>query len=317
MKHTKIALAMIMIGILLAVIGLFSGTKFSIILTDNGLKAVGKEDRKNEEWVLEEFKDLEVALADAKLEVIPSDEYKLEIESLVGTKITHTVENETLTIKDRASHSEFTFAMNFIGNIQKTIIKIYVPADKEFDNVSITNDFGDIKLNEMTTDKLMILSNDGDIDIKDIQSNTVTIQNDFGDTNASNVKINNLTLEINDGDAEFNSVNIAKEATLSNDFGEISLRDFTSHGTKIESSDGEIYINGELLGKTNIESSFGDMKLELTNKETELNYHIQNDFGDIVVNGEEFETKTTNNVDMDDKITILSSDGDVEISLDK
>ncbi|WP_226528938.1 DUF4097 family beta strand repeat-containing protein [Metabacillus niabensis] len=317
MKHTKVALAMMMIGILLAVIGLFSGTKFSIILTDNGLKAVGKEDRQNKEWGLEEFNNLEVALADAKLEVIPSDEYKLEIESLEGTKITHTVENETLTIKDRTSHAEFTFTMNFIGNIQKTIIKIYVPADKEFDDVSIANDFGDIKLNEMTIDKLTILSNDGDVDIKDIQSKSVTIQNDFGDSNASNVTTNNLTLEINDGDAELNTVNIAKEAELSNDFGEISLRDFTSHGTNIKSSDGEIYINGQLMGKTNIETSFSDMTLELTNKETQLNYHIQNDFGDIVVNGDEFETIASNNVDTNDKITILSNDGDVEITLDK
>ncbi|MBU7592704.1 DUF4097 family beta strand repeat-containing protein [Metabacillus halosaccharovorans] len=317
MKHTKIALAMIMIGILLAVIGLFSGTKFSIIKTNNGLKAVGKEDRQNDEWVLEEFNNFEIDLTDAKLEVIPSDEYKLEIESLEGTKITHTVKDKTLTIKDGTSHSGFTFAMNFIGNIQKTIIKIYVPADKVFDSVSIANDFGDIKLNEMTTDKLAILSNDGDIDIKNIQAKNVTIQNDFGDINASNVKTNNLTLEINDGDAAFNTLDIAQEADLINNFGEISLRNFTSHGTKIESSDGEIYINGELLGKTNIESSFSDMTLELTNKETELNYHIQNDFGDIVVNGAEFETKATNNVDTNDKITILSNDGNVEITLDK
>nr|WP_253957959.1 DUF4097 family beta strand repeat-containing protein [Metabacillus halosaccharovorans] len=306
-----------MIGILLAVIGLFSGTKFSIIKTNNGLKAVGKEDRQNDEWVLEEFNNFEIDLTDAKLEVIPSDEYKLEIESLEGTKITHTVKDKTLTIKDGTSHSGFTFAMNFIGNIQKTIIKIYVPADKVFDSVSIANDFGDIKLNEMTTDKLAILSNDGDIDIKNIQAKNVTIQNDFGDINASNVKTNNLTLEINDGDAAFNTLDIAQEADLINNFGEISLRNFTSHGTKIESSDGEIYINGELLGKTNIESSFSDMTLELTNKETELNYHIQNDFGDIVVNGAEFETKATNNVDTNDKITILSNDGNVEITLDK
>ncbi|MCV9886345.1 DUF4097 domain-containing protein [Metabacillus halosaccharovorans] len=317
MKHTKIAFAMIIIGILLAVIGLFSGTKFSIILTDNGLKAIGKEDRQNEEWVLEEFNNIEVDLADAKLEVIPSDEYKLEIESLEGTKITHTDKNKTLKIKDDTSHSEFTFAMNFIGNIQKTMIKIYVPADKKFDNVSIANDFGDIMLDGMTTDKLTILSNDGDVDIKEIQAKDVAIQNDFGDTNASNVKTNKLTIEINDGDAELNTLDIAQEANLTNDFGEISLRDFTSHGTEIESSDGEIYINGQLLGKTNIESSFGDMKLELTNKEPELNYHVQNDFGDIVVNGEEFDTKATNNVDTDDKITILSNDGDVEITLDK
>ncbi|MCM3439276.1 DUF4097 family beta strand repeat-containing protein [Metabacillus halosaccharovorans] len=317
MKQKKIALAMILIGILLAVIGLFSGTKFSIILTDNGLKAVGKEDRQNGEWVLEEFNNFEIDLTDAKLEVIPSDEYKLEIESLEGTKITHTVQDKTLTIKDGTSHSGFTFAMNFIGNIQKTMIKIYVPADKKFDNVSIANDFGDIMLDGMKTDKLTILSNDGDVDIKEIQAKDLAIQNNFGDTNASNVKTNKLTIEINDGDAELNTFDISQEADLTNDFGEISLRDFTSHGTKIESSDGEIYINGELLGKTNIESSFSDMMLELTNKETELNYHIKNDFGDIVVNGEEFETKASNNVDTDDKITILSNDGDVEITLDK
>ncbi|PMC35650.1 hypothetical protein CJ195_17840 [Bacillus sp. UMB0899] len=319
MKHsvkriTVIASGLIVTGILLAVIGFFAGAKFSIILTDRGLKAVGKEDRQFEDWTLKQFKNIEVDLADAKIEVIPSNEYRLEIESLEGN-ITHEIQQDTLIINDETSNHKITFAMNLVGYIQSTIIKVYVPKDQNFNDVTIANDFGDIRLDGMNTKKLTIYSNDGDVAVKDIQSNVVLVENDFGDVTASNVKTSNFTLESNDGDAELSEMDIATSATLTNSFGETSLQEFTSQDTKIESSDGEINIEGELLGKTTIESSFGDIDLELSNKESELSYTIQNDFGDIEVNGNEYESNVTNTADTSNKMDIISNDGDINITL--
>lgn len=320
MKHTVkrisvIASGLIVTGILLAVIGFFAGAKFSIILTDSGLKAVGKEDRQFEDWTLEEFKNIEVDIADAKIEVIPSNEYKLEIESLEGKNITHEIQKDTLIINDESSNHKITFAMNLVGYIQSTIIRVYVPKDHHFDEVTIANDFGDIKLDGMNTKKLTIYSSDGDVAIKDIHSNVVLVENDFGDVTATKVNTNDFILESNDGDAELSQMEIATSATLTNSFGETSLQDFTSKDTKIESSDGEISIEGELLGKTRIKSSFGDIDLGLTNKESELNYTIQNDFGNIEVNGNEFESNVTNTADTGNKIDIVSNDGDISITL--
>lgn len=320
MKHSIkrisiIACGMIVTGILLAIIGFFAGAKFSIILTDSGLKAVGKEDRQVKDWTLEEFKNIDVDLADATIEVIPSNEYKLEIESLEGTNITHEIQQDTLIIKDETPNHKFTFAVNLVGYIQSTIIKVYVPQDQRFDHVTIANDFGDVKLDGLNTKKLTLDSNDGDIAINDIHSNVIVIENDLGDSTASNVKASEFTLEINDGDAELSQIEIETSAALTNSLGDLSLNDFTSHDTKINSSDGEIDLDGELLGQTMIESSFGDIELDLLNKESELSYSIQNNFGDIEVNGNKFESKATNTRETENKLNITSNDTDIILTL--
>lgn len=315
-RITIVASGLIVIGILLTAIGFFSGAKLSIMNTDNGLKAVGKEDRIHEEWVLNEYKNLEIDLADSDIEIIPSDEYKLEIERLESNEITQKVENHTLTIKDKKSNSGFTFNVNFSGDSQKTIIKVYIPKDTDFVDVNIASNFGDIKIDGMTTNKLFIHTNDADVSINDITSNRLVIENRFGDITASDVKTNDLAIEINDGDAELKKMDIAENADLINLFGDTMLSDFNSHRTKVESTDGDINIKGKLLGQTNISSSFGDVYLVLANKESELSYDIQNEFGEIIINGIEIVSKASNSVKSEDKIDIKSKDGDVEIILE-
>ncbi|MDQ0272130.1 DUF4097 family beta strand repeat-containing protein [Cytobacillus purgationiresistens] len=310
---TIIAIGLVVIGILLAAIGSFAGAKFSIINTDNGLKAISKDDRKNEEISLKEFKNVKVDLYDADIEIIPSNEFKLKIERLEGTKITHAVENDTLIIKDDEHDSGLKFAMNFAVNIQNTSIKIYIPKDAKFLDVSIISKFGDIQLDGMATNKLNIHSNDGDVTINDIQSNELAVENGYGDITGTKVKTNELTIEMNDGDAVLSSIDAAK-TVLKNQYGDISLHDFTSQEGKLESTDGDIEIDGELLGQTIIDSSFGDIYLALSNKESELSYNIQADFGDISVNGSPVESKAVKSANTGHKLDITSNDGDVEVT---
>ena len=315
-RNKIIASGLIVIGILVAAIGFFSGAKFSIIKTDDGFKAVGKEDRKHEEWEYKEFKSLEIDLADADIEIIPSNEYKLVIERMEGSEIEQQVKNNTLIIKDKKSNPILSFSMNFSGTIQKTIIKVYIPKDSDFVDVNIANDFGDVKINGMSTDILLVHSNDGDVLIEDNKSNRLTIQNKYGDITATNVQTTNLTIESNDGNTKLNNMDIAENADLINLFGDTILSDFTSKGTKLESKDGDINIKGKLLGQTMIESNFGDVNLALANKESELSYDIQNDFGDISINETEIVSKASKSVDSEDKIEIQSKDGDVKLTLE-
>lgn len=315
-RITIIASGMIVLGILLVAIGFFSGAKLSIIKTENGLKAVGAEDRKHEEWVLKEFNSLEVDLADADIEVIPSNQYKLEIDRMEGSEITQQVKNNTLIIKDKNSFPSITFSMNFSGAIQQTKIKVYLPNDVDFENVNITSNFGDVKMEGMTTSNFVVHSNDGEVLLGDIKSTKLTIVNKFGDISASNVKADKLTIEINDGEADLSNMEIAENASLVNQFGDTNISEFISHGTKIESQDGDINIKGKLAGQTLIESSFGDVNLSLANKESELSYDIQNDFGEIIVDGTEMVAKASKSVNGEDILTVHSNDGDVVITLE-
>ena len=308
-----IASCMIVIGMILAVAGLTVGAKFAITNTGDGFKVIRSEDRITEEFSLSSFKNMKVDFNDADVEIIPSSEYRLEINRLKGTKIIHEVKDDTLILSSDEQKSGPKFFLNItLTSIPKTGIKLYVPKDATFSTISLVNKFGDICLDEMIVDKIDIHSNDGDITIKDLQSNELTIENGFGDITGSKVKTAKLQVEMNDGDAVFNEIEAAS-TEFNNKFGDITLREFTSQELTMKSNDGDIEIQGKLLGNSVIHSSFGDIDLKLANKESELSYNIRNDFGDISINDNNYEAKATNKTNTEHMLDIVSNDGDVQV----
>lgn len=310
---TFIASCMIVIGIIFGVAGFSAGAELSIANTKDGIKVIKKEDRIKEEFSLPIFTNMKIDLRDTDIEIIPSNEYKLEIERLKWTEVSHEIENGTFVLTDEQKSAP-VFLMNLsFTNIPNPLIKIYIPREAEFSVISLVNKFGDIRLDEMIVDKMEILSNDGDVSIKDLQSNELTIQNEFGDITGSNVKAVDLQVEMKDGDALFDSI-VATTTVFNNKFGDITFRDFTSQGLTVKSNDGDIDIQGSLFGKSFINSSFGDINLKLSNKESELSYNIRSDFGDISVNDNKYENKATNQKNIDHQLDIVSKDGDVQVA---
>lgn len=349
---TIIASCMIVLGILLAVIGFFSGARFSIISTNDGLKVWSPEDREIETFPLTDFSRVNGNLMDADIEIIPSDEYKLEIERQKDKEITHTVKNDTLIIEDKEQKVNQLFMINLsLTAIPKTVIKIYVPKEKQFSEISLESKFGDIRLEGIASDSvnintndgditfnsvnsnelkivnafgditgskvtakdLMIEMNDGDIVFNDVDSNKLNVKNKFGDITGNKLEIKDLIIELTDGDVVFDEIN-AESAVLNNSYGDTKLGNLTSHGLNIKGQDGDIEIQGLLLGTSAIHSSYGDVSLQLLNKESELSYTIENKFGDITVNNNQFESKATHNANANDKLDITSNDGDVNIT---
>lgn len=309
---TFIASCMIVIGIILGVTGFSAGAELSIANTKDGIKVIKKADRIKEEFSLASFTNMKVDLREADIEIIPSDEYKLEIERLNWTEVSHEVDNDTFILTDKQKSAPI-FLMNLsFTNIPKPLIKLYIPREAEFSSISFVNKFGDIRLDEMKVDKMDIDSNDGDIFIRDLQSSDLMIKNGFGDITGSNVKTAKLQVEMNDGDAEFNGIEAAS-TIFNNKFGDITFKGFTSQGLTIKSNDGDIDIEGKLLGNSVIHSSFGDIDLKLANKESELSYLIRNQFGDISINDNKFEAKATNNANTEHKLDIVSNDGDIQV----
>ncbi|MDQ0216398.1 DUF4097 and DUF4098 domain-containing protein YvlB [Oikeobacillus pervagus] len=311
-KFTLIASGMIVIGILLTAIGFFAGAKLSIVNTEDGFQALGNHDRKAEEFSLTEFANIEGDLQDTDIEIIPSNEYKLKIERLAGTKVTHKITNDTLVLKESDHEPLWQIDLNF-GTLTKKVVKIYVPKEVTFGNISLKNRFGDVRLDGMKVERLTIHSSEGDLTLNDIQSNQLTIENKFGDMNANNVITEDLNVEMHDGDAKFDSVR-ANSTVFQNEFGDLNFLNFTSEALTIQSKDGDIEIQGMLLGNSVIHSNFGDTKLQLLNKESNLSYNIHNDFGDITVNNNRFEKNASHTTNSQHKLDITSTDGDVHVT---
>ncbi len=307
-----IASGMIVVGIVLTAIGYMSGAVFTIVTTDDGLKAIDVKDVQTISEELTPFSDINVDLDDTDFEIIPSDKYEIEILSYKELEkgFTYKVQNNKLLIESDGLFGRF-FNIS-LGEIPKTKIKIYYPKDTTFNNINLTNEFGDIHLDRIKSNHLNIYSGDGDITTTNVKMDKFEIKNNFGDIFASNVETKNLLIKMRDGNLQFMKV-VADATTITNQFGDIDLSDLNSKGLTIKSNDGDIEIQGLLLGKSSITSNFGDVDLQVTNKESELNYNINNYFGDIMVNDNEYQSKAKHHVNTIHELTINAKDGDVNV----
>ncbi len=309
---TIIASSMVIVGIVLTAIGYMSGAVFTIVTTNDGLKAIDVKDGQTISEELTPFSDIHVDLDDTDFEIIPSDKYEIEILSYKELEkgFTYKVQNNKLLIKSDRSFGRF-FNIS-LGEIPKTKIKIYYPKDITFNTINVTNEFGDIHVDRIKSNHLNIYSEDGDITTTNVKIDKFEIKNNFGDIFASNVEAKNVVIKMGDGDLQCMKV-VADTTTITNQFGNIDLSDLSSNGLTIKSNDGDIKIQGLLLGKSSIASNFGDVNLQVTNKESELNYNINNSFGDIMVNENQYQSKAKHYVNTIHELTINAKDGDVNV----
>ena len=309
---TIIASGMVIVGIVLTAIGYMSGAVFTIVTTNDGLKAIDVKDVQTISEELTPFSDIHVDLDDTDFEIIPSDKYEIEILSYKELEkgFTYKVQNNKLLIKSDRSFGRF-FNIS-LGEIPKTKIKIYYPKDITFNTINVTNEFGDIHVDRIKSNHLNIYSEDGDITTTNVKIDKFEIKNNFGDIFASNVEAKNVVIKMGDGDLQCMKV-VADATTITNQFGNIDLSDLSSNGLTIKSNDGDIKIQGLLLGKSSITSKFGDVNLQVTNKESELNYNINNSFGDIMVNENQYQSKAKHYVNTIHELTINAKDGDVNV----
>ncbi|MEH7122380.1 DUF4097 family beta strand repeat-containing protein [Bacillus sp. JJ1773] len=310
---TMIASGMLVIGIVLAVIGLTAGAKFGITNTKDGFKVLGLEDQIIEELPLPAFTKITSNLNDVDIEVIPSNEYGLKIERQEEIEINYKVDNDTLVIEESKQNVPLLFVNLTFTRIPDNVIKVYVPKKVKFSEILINNQFGDVRLEGVSSDKISIDSNDGDLIFNNVEANKLKIVNQYGDINGRNVTTEELVIVLNDADAEFDKLNAAS-TVLNNQFGDITFRNFSSKGLNIQSNDGDIAIHGLLFGTTSIHSNFGDVQVHLLNKESEIDYSILNSFGDITVNNTDYEKHVINEGNGSHRLNITAKDGDVEVT---
>lgn len=212
--------------------------------------------------------------------VIYSDEDK--------TNVTELDNKLTITLKEKN-------CIGFCFNYTVPKIEVYLPKDYK-NNINITNNYGDVEIDEFLNANMEILEDCGDVKIKG--GNTIKVTNDYGDIKISNANdidikesagdviigsVNNVKVENDYGDIEIDKVN--NYLDLNNNCGDIKLENINlSKNSSITDSYGDIKI-----GKTNeiyidAKTDLGDIKINNNYNKSDINLKIQNDCGDIKIN---------------------------------
>jgi len=276
-KNTLIAMTMIALGILLVVVGYFSGGRWFFIKDEDGLHIPTNNTLVSQSHDLDAFTSINIVNDYGDINIIASDsDYKLEANVLEQQDVTYHIENGTLTIEAKAKKKN-RMQFGFIS-FSTPSIKIYVPADKQLDMIVIDSQFGDTTLQGLHYQQLNLFQDYGDI----------TFTNTTGE-----------------------------KTEIAQDFGDLTLQQYSSNGINIESKHGDINIDGTLNGQTTITSSFGDATLHLQNKQSDIGYALNTSFGDVSINDEEQSGTVTQLNKGDHQLNVSLSHGDLDVSLKK
>lgn len=228
------------------------------------------------------FNDFEIKSKNAIFEqkYLPDEIEKINIISEAGdVKILENEEdNIKVTIYSKSSKDlkDINFSnrdgileFNILGERNKFINfgfhmkDIVIQAPKEIlKEITINNDFGDIKIENFENATIDLDQDCGDIDVGNVKN--ATIKSSYGDVKINSI-LNKCDIDLSCGDVKIQKLEINKDSSIKNDLGDI----------KVEKTN-DIYIDAK--------TDLGDTKVKNNNRQSEITLTISNSCGDIKVN---------------------------------
>lgn len=150
------------------------------------------------------------------------------------------------------------FKTKYFGLNRKSAgeITLQIPEDREFDNVLISTQCGDIKIDSINSGKVDIITQSGDVAIKAIKSENFKIHTVSGDLLCYKIYSNKASISNVSGDIVINKLD-STELKVDTISGDVIIRD-TNATYKTSSISGDVMINGMKCGsfKDNIKGVF-------------------------------------------------------------
>lgn len=146
------------------------------------------------------------------------------------------------------------------------------------------------------------------------------------DTALGNIKFEGLTLNTkaldvysNLGDVKFTDMTVLCDINAGTDLGNVKLVGGKYGEMNLNSNLGDITIQGELTGDVTASCDMGDIKAELSSAETDYNYYLSTDMGDVEINDAEYNKELAGEAEISNKgakitLTLDSSMGDVKVT---
>lgn len=336
-KYRKIIITsccLIGAGLVLSLAGYMAGGKIMIVKNNIGYTSKDDYKRISEIKSLEEFNNIKIDVNYLdNVQVVKGEEYKIEVNYSERTgKIDYKVEDKNLIVSQLDTKGTVGFDFGFINN-KSDYIKIYVPQDKDMkdiivksnssdievkdvvgDNVSILCNYGDIDLNNISSNDMSVKANSGDIQMKDIKGGLVEVVNSYGDSSFETINSKDFIVEIKSGDIDVSDIEILENFKVNNSYGSVDMINSNINKMTAYISSGDISVNNSNIVDTNIDNSYGDIKYSTNNLENLYNYSLNCNYGEINVNGRGFGDTLEENNNGERNITINSKSGDIKLT---
>ena len=171
---------------------------------------------------------------------------------------------------------------------------LYVPKGTKFGSVELIDDCGDIDLDALCADNLIV-----DID--------------FGDLTISDLVVNSADIDMESGEVKLGEVE-TDTLGVTNSFGDVNLGTITADKVNIKVDSGDCIMKDLSGNDIKLDLEFGEASLNLREAAKEYSCDVNVEFGEIIIDGKEYGTVYFTESDGQKRyITINMDSGDVEI----
>lgn len=278
----KVAIALILTGIILAIVGVLThGTFKSVIIDKNGINTI-KESGETMTSELINFNNIDISICSGRIELIKSNKNVVEYNFQNAEKVSVCeVIGDTFTFKTEA---RFTISL---FNFQDTYVKIYYKDDAELNNISLKTISGSIVANDITANNITLKSTSGSQRVSNIKADKIEFNEISGSIKVANISGDIVNIENNSGSVTIDGVT-CKDIYIRNISGSIKLFGVNTNSAIIKGTSGSIYMQGSPKGKTLLNSISGSIKVYSSLPKSEYGYKLTSISGSTKVNDSTF-----------------------------
>jgi DUF4097 and DUF4098 domain-containing protein YvlB len=328
------------------IIGMFNGcgVRYIVNSTEGAFK-LKKEDAiefKVEKTKVEAITDIEINTRIAKVELIESDEYYVEIDYDYWKEAPeYSIKDGTLYFDDEEAFPN-SYSLNFD---LKNVVRVYLPAAAALEKIELNNSSGDVITAGFVTEKLEANISYGNFSMKNAAAAQCDISLSSGNSTITDIRVGELNFSNSYGNATFKNINtvdqeLPKEITtdsfdvfmssgnlninglncstvsISNSYGEVTGETVTADTLDAALSSGDFNLIKADISEIDISNSYGDVNLSLAGAKEDYSMDLTTSYGGVKVDGKDYDENYSSNGGSRTLETALSS-GDIKISFYK
>ncbi|MCR5268028.1 MAG: DUF4097 domain-containing protein [Lachnospiraceae bacterium] len=302
-----VALAMLPVGIVLAVLGLRFGGRSGFGLDVANMNYVDRTNMIEETVDLEEFDSLRMEITSADVIFTTGDSCRVHYLVQADRKPEITQSGSSLTITQPLKSS---FFMGF-GYQESDRFEITVPAGNPDVQLAIVATSGDIMISKVGVSGEIKLTS-GDIELRDFDGDALNIGSTSGSVNVSGVNLNALTLKSQSGDSLIENGKIGN-LSIERTSGEVVCNGLEAEEIYAKSTSGDVDLYDVKADRIECRLTSGEVNLVLNGSEEEYDFDLSATSGDIEINGSEKEDNYVKEAGGDRKVTAKATSGDINI----
>ncbi|SEG05434.1 DUF4097 and DUF4098 domain-containing protein YvlB [Eubacterium ruminantium] len=250
-----VAFSLMMIGLLLAISG-FAMVGFNY-------KKLSNEETEDKKFTTEKKIEniiIKSDVADVKLIKTDDDEIKVEYSESKKLKCSISVDNGTLTIKQKDNRRWYEFIGFHFSTDYK--INVYLP-EKQYESVKVTSDTGSVSVSGFSIDDLSISVDTGAIKVKNVKCEEIKAETDTGTVTFTDVVAKgDMSVKTDTGSIDFTDIDAAS-IVMNTDTGSIKGTVLSEKIFSASTDTGSVNVpEGESGGKCKLTTDTGSINVK-------------------------------------------------------